>query len=132
MFTKISEYFVVPNGPDFEYQRTHKEELRKSECSRIRAKYPDRCPVICEVTRKDRNRLKLDKNKYLVPRDITVGQFAYIIRRRLKLTPEQAMFIYLENNTFPSTSQLIGTIAHESKNEDGFLYITIGLENTFG
>jgi hypothetical protein len=48
-------------------------EKRKSEAERIRAKYPDRVPVICEKA--DRSDIPdIDKKKYLVPADLTVGQ----------------------------------------------------------
>jgi GABA(A) receptor-associated protein len=48
--------------------------------ARIRAKYPDRIPVICEKALKS-NLEDIDKKKYLVPSDLTVGQFVYVIRK---------------------------------------------------
>ena len=70
-----------------------KTEKRKSEAERIRAKYPDRVPVICEKA--DRSDIPdIDKKKYLVPADLTVGQFHYVIRKRIKLAPEKALFFY--------------------------------------
>ena len=59
-----------------------------TESERIRNKYPDRIPVICEKTEKA-NIDDIDKKKYLVPADLTAGQFVYVIRKRLKLPPEQ-------------------------------------------
>jgi GABA(A) receptor-associated protein len=32
---------------------------------------------------------EIDKKKYLVPMDLTVGQFVYVIRKRIKLSPEK-------------------------------------------
>ena len=32
--------------------------------------------------------------RYLVPSDLTVGQFVYVIRKRIKLSPEKAIFIF--------------------------------------
>lgn len=40
--------------------------------------------------------------RYLVPGDLTVGQFVYVIRKRIKLTPEKAIFIFV-NNVLPPT-----------------------------
>ena len=37
------------------------------------------------------------------PTDLTVSQFQYVIRKRIKLAPEKALFIFV-NNTTPSTS----------------------------
>lgn len=76
-------------------------EKRSTEAGRIRKKYPNRVPVICEkASRTDIQ--KIDKTKYLVPADLTVGQFVYVIRKRLDLKPETAIYI-LVNNTYPKT-----------------------------
>lgn len=40
--------------------------------------------------------------RYLVPADLTVGQFVYIVRKRIKLNAEKAIFIFV-NNTLPPT-----------------------------
>ncbi len=78
-----------------------KTEKRKSEAERIRAKYPDRVPVICEKA--DRTDIPdIDKKKYLVPADLTVGQFHYVIRKRIKLAPEKALFLFCSNSIPPN------------------------------
>ena len=35
--------------------------------------------------------------RYLVPADLTVGQFVYVIRKRIKLSAEKAIFIFVDN-----------------------------------
>lgn len=76
-------------------------EKRKSEAERIRAKYPDRVPVICEKA--DRSDIPdIDKKKYLVPADLTVGQFHYVIRKRIQLAPEKALFLFCSNTIPPN------------------------------
>lgn len=37
------------------------------------------------------------KCRYLVPADLTVGQFVYVIRKRIKLSAEKAIFIFVDN-----------------------------------
>jgi GABA(A) receptor-associated protein len=37
-----------------------------------------------------------------VPADLTVGQFVYVIRKRIKLSPERAIFIFIDNKLPPS------------------------------
>jgi len=112
------------------FKTEHPLERRASEAERIRAKYPDRIPVICEKA--DRSDIPdIDKKKYLVPADLTVGQFIYVIRKRIKLPPERAIFIFV-NNVIPPTASLMSTIYEEQKDEDSFLYITYSGENTFG
>ncbi|CAM9093741.1 unnamed protein product [Phaeothamnion confervicola] len=112
------------------FKDEHPVDKRKSESERIRAKYPDRIPVICEKA--DRSDIPdVDKKKYLVPSDLTVGQFMGVIRKRIKLVPEKAMFIFVDSVN-PTTNALMSTIYEEHKDEDGFLYITYSGESTFG
>lgn len=35
--------------------------------------------------------------RYLVPADLTVGQFVYVVRKRIKLSAEKAIFIFVKN-----------------------------------
>eukprot|EP00947_MAST-08B_sp_MAST-8B-sp1_P004201 g4201.t1 len=112
------------------FKKEHTFDKRKAEAERIRAKYPDRIPVICE--KDDRSDIPdIDKKKYLVPKDLTVGQFVYVIRKRIKLSPEKAIFIFI-NNVLPPTAMLMSEVYADKKDEDGFLYITYSGENTFG
>jgi len=60
-----------------------------------------------------------------------VAQFMYIIRRRINLPSEKAMFLFV-NKVLPTTSASMGTIYAENKDEDGFLYVAYSGENTFG
>jgi GABA(A) receptor-associated protein len=100
--------------------------------------------------------------RYLVPADLTVGQFVYVVRKRIKLSAEKAIFIFVKN-TLPPTglpyhrgekqnktylsmvpvctmlllflvhaAALMSAIYEENKDEDGFLYMTYSGENTFG
>jgi len=87
------------------FKEEHPLEKRKSEAERIRAKYPDRVPVICEKADKSGDMPDIDKKKYLVPADLTVGQFQYVIRKRIKLAPEKALFVFCAN-TIPPTGKL--------------------------
>ena len=103
---------------------------RKSESLRIKNKYPTRIPIICEKNIQS-DVPDLDKNKYLVPPDLTVGQFLYVIRKRIKLTPEKGLFLFIDN-TIPPSSEIISKIYKDYQNEDGFLYIVYSGENTFG
>ena len=105
-------------------------EQRQNESTRMREKYPDRIPVIVERN----NSCKLpviDKKKYLVPSDLTIGHFTHIVRKRIKLEQTTALFLFI-NDTIPSTSALMTTIYEHHKNDDGFLYIIYTGENAFG
>ena len=108
--------------------------MRKEEASRILSKYPNRIPIIIERSEECSNDIPVvDKKKYLVPNDITTGQFTYIIRKRIELEPEKAIFLFAgEDFTIPPSSSLISEIYNNYKDEDGFLYFTYSGENTFG
>jgi GABA(A) receptor-associated protein len=73
----------------------------------------------------------LRARRYLVPADLTVGQFVYVIRKRIKLSPEKAIFIFV-GNVLPPTAAMMSSVYEQNKDEDGFLYITYSGENTFG
>lgn len=46
--------------------------------------------------------LSFVQKKYLVPADLTVGQFHYVIRKRIKLAPEKALFLFCSNSIPPN------------------------------
>jgi len=112
------------------FKSQHAFDKRKAEAARIRLKYPDRIPVISEKAESS-NIPDIDKKKYLVPSDLTMGQFVYVIRKRIKLPPDAAIFVFV-NNTLPSISALMSEIYQQHKDEDGFLYVTYSGESTFG
>ncbi|XP_020698742.1 autophagy-related protein 8f-like [Dendrobium catenatum] len=112
------------------FKLVHDFEKRRAEAARIREKYPDRIPVIVEKAERS-DITNIDKKKYLVPADLTVGQFVYVIRKRIKLSAEKAIFIFVDN-VLPPTGSVMSKIYEEKKDEDGFLYVTYSGENTFG
>ncbi|XP_004244570.2 autophagy-related protein 8f isoform X1 [Solanum lycopersicum] len=112
------------------FKQEHDLEKRRAEASRIREKYTDRIPVIVEKAERS-DIPNIDKKKYLVPADLTVGQFVYVIRKRIKLSAEKAIFIFVDN-VLPPTGAIMSSIYDEKKDEDGFLYVTYSGENTFG
>eukprot|EP01062_Namystynia_karyoxenos_P047645 TRINITY_DN36047_c0_g1_i1.p2 TRINITY_DN36047_c0_g1~~TRINITY_DN36047_c0_g1_i1.p2 ORF type:complete len:129 (+),score=46.67 TRINITY_DN36047_c0_g1_i1:29-388(+) len=107
-----------------------KLEERKSEAARIAKKYPDGIPVICEK-HEPSDVPDIDKTKYLVPTDLNVGQFMYVVRKRIKLDPEKAIFLFVEG-MIPTTAALMQNLDHDYKDEDGFLDIKYTGESTYG
>ena len=114
------------------YKETIPFKSRFNECERIRSKYPDRVPVIVERSKHSQELNEIDKKKFLIPADLTVGQFMYVIRRRISLPPEKALFIFMDNNALPATSELISVVWKNHKDKDGYLYVNYSGENTFG
>jgi GABA(A) receptor-associated protein len=114
----------------FQFKANHTFEQRKGEASRIRAKYPDRIPVIVEKAPKS-DIPDIDKHKFLVPSDLSVGQFVYVIRKRIKITPEKAIFVFVDN-TLPPTAELMSVLYKDKVDPDGFLYAVYAGESCFG
>lgn len=108
-------------------------QKRLEESTRVLTKYPDRIPIICEKieSKKNDDIPEIDKKKYLVPTNLTIGQFLYVIRSRIKLPPEKAIFLFV-GGLIPSSTTIISQIYDAKKDKDGFLYIYYSGENTFG
>jgi hypothetical protein len=51
---------------------------------------------------------------FFIEQDLTVGQFVYVIRKRIKLAPEKAIFIFVDE-ILPPTAALMSTIYEEHK-----------------
>ena len=68
----------------WQYKENHSFEKRKAEAEKMRRKYPDRIPVIVEKSPKARF-ADLEKSKFLVPSDLTVGQFYFLVRKRIQV-----------------------------------------------
>tara|TARA_B100000900_G_C20119787_1_gene529417 strand:+ start:198 stop:545 length:348 start_codon:yes stop_codon:yes gene_type:complete len=113
-----------------DFKETNTFEKRQNESKRIRSKHPDRIPIIVNKCKGDRLP-DIDKQKYLVPNEMSIGQFMYIIRKRIKLDPNQALFVMV-NKTLQSSSRSVVDIYEDCCDDDGFLYLTYSSENTFG
>ena len=104
---------------------------RKNECEKILLKYPNRIPIICEKNYNSTNVPDIDKHKYLVSRDLTLGQFMHIIRQRMNLSPEVGLYIFI-SGFIPTNSQFLSNLYVDFRDDDGFLYVIYDIENTFG
>jgi len=125
--------YLSPNNErnNFSFKKKFPFHKRCYEAERIKFKYPGRFPIICE--RAANTIPELDKKKYLVPSDLTLGQFMYVIRNRMKLSPEIGLYLFVgEHFTIPGNTTLISSVYDSHRDEDGFLYIHYSGENTFG
>ena len=100
------------------------------ESDRILEKYPNRIPIIVNKKR-DSNIADIGKSKLLVQKDMAMNQFIYVIRKRLNLKSNEAIFVTI-NNEMCTSSEILSDIYDKHKNTDGFLYVTYSSENTFG
>ena len=117
-------------SPDCEFTRKLTLEERKEECLKIQTKYPDRIPTII-IRARVTDFPHLENSKYLIPKDLTVGHFIYVLRTKIQLKSKEAIFIFV-NGVVPPNTSLVSNIYDKYKSDDGFLYLTITTENTFG
>lgn len=103
----------------------------KSSIENIRTKYPNKIPAFVFRSKKDKTFEDLECSKFLVPDNITLGQFIIIIRKRLQLTSETSLFLFINNN-LPCSSDTMSQIYEKYKNKEGMLVMEYCGENVFG
>ena len=108
------------------FEQKYPLQKRIHEAVRILSKYPDRIPVICTHLTKPK-----ETHKFLIPKDMTVGELVVTIRSRMILTKEHAIFLFVKH-TIPINTMTLSQLYCLYKNEDGFLYVSYSEENTFG
>jgi GABA(A) receptor-associated protein len=131
----------------FSFMQSTPMEKRKADAQRLQTKYPTRVAVVVGANSNTAPQIKT--HKFLVPKDLTYGQFMYTIRMRLQkdtqtktaLQPEEGFLLFvvrldehdgtLIHQSIPSMNETIGRL-HHVHSVDGYLYIQYAIENTFG
>ena len=115
---------------DLVYRQNTTFEDRIKETQNVKSKYPNRIPVILESSD-----LKLKKNKFLIPSDLTVGGFLLHIRKYIPKNESQGIFLFIgENSKVYGSGNLFSEIVKEFGviGKDGFLKILVRVESVFG
>ncbi|KAG5886291.1 hypothetical protein JTB14_001510 [Gonioctena quinquepunctata] len=107
-------------------------EIRKEEVLAIRNRFPSKIPVIVQRFPKETHLPHLDKSKFLVPQEITMSQFQTIIRNRIRLNSNQALYLLVNNKSMMSLSLTMAEVYSEHVDVDGFLYVTYASQEVFG
>ncbi|ESS68684.1 microtubial binding protein [Trypanosoma cruzi Dm28c] len=140
---RIYTYIHIHMPRKYRYQRTHTFAERQKEVATIRGRFPQHVPVVCEPASidtvlsagpiSDRCRLlrDLDCSKFLVPGDASMQQLMVLLRSRLVLDAEQAIFLFIDDAVLPN-SACVGDLYAQRKDADGFLYMTYSIESAFG
>ena len=116
------------------YKKKFSLNQRVSESNRILVKYPSHVPVIVEC---DKKIGVLNKQKFLVPNDVSVSHLLISVRKQISLDKSQSIFMFCDYMILCPTvmmSQIYSNYLRNKKDEyeDKFLYINISAENTFG
>ena len=109
----------------------HRLTLPQRICEFDRVAFRRSTHVPCIVERGTRGEPVIPKEKFLVPHDLTVPQFAYAVRKQLTLTSSDALFLMI-GGTIPSFHTAMEHLYQMHRSDDGFLYVTYVIENTFG
>jgi GABA(A) receptor-associated protein len=104
---------------------------RKIVSERIVRDHPNRIPVVVECSEALQRDHPLPKSKFAVPYDLTLAQFMYVVRKNMSLKPEFALYAFINNRLHPTTA-IMGDIYAKEKDEDGFMYLDVFQESTFG
>lgn len=104
--------------------------ISSREIEKLRTKYPDKVPIY--ITKLENSPAPdISKRKFLVPADIALSSFMHVIRKWIKIKPEQAIFFFIDG-TMPVMSMSMDQLYFKHKSDDGLLRITYAAENTFG
>ena len=117
---------------EFQYKINNSLDNRKSQFSKIMNNHPDGIPVILERA-KGCTINKAIKTKYILSRELTIAEFVKIIREKLELNPERALFFLVNGKHSLTMSEEMGNVYDKYKDKsDGFLYMTYSEEMVYG
>ena len=73
----------------------------------------------------------IEKTKYLISRDFTVSHFSLLLRNKIELNPEEALYLLVKGKySIIGEARLSDIYEKYTDKEDGFLYIAY-CENIF-
>jgi microtubule-associated protein 1 light chain len=121
-----------PAGVKGAFKQRKDFESRVSEVNSIRQKFPTKVPIIVERYGKEKDLPVLDKTKFLVPEELSMGQFVTIIRNRMGLHSTQAFYLLVNGKNMSGLSTALGQIYNSEKDSDGFLYMVYASQEFFG
>ena len=111
------------------FKKTYDFNTRYNQCSNIIQKYPNRIPIILEHKPSSRSYTQHNTKKYLVPKHVTIGQFVYIIKKKLDMRTDDESLFFSIHDTLPEITATLHEIYEQYKDNDGYLYILYFNEN---
>ena len=113
------------------FKKTFTKEMRMNECKDIMAKNPDKIPVICEKA-PDSKIQGIEKSKFLLKKEFSVAEFISLLKKKLELEKNDALFLLVQGKYSLSGSETIQQCYDKYKDEDGFLYIYYSNKEVWG
>ena len=117
---------------EFKFKKEYPDFLkRKEESVKLRAQCPDKIPIICEKDPKSRID-DIDKTKYLVPGDLPINKFIAMIRKRVRVSEEEAFYLLIGGKQINGDGIMKEIYEKFKDRDDGFLYCVYASELTWG
>jgi GABA(A) receptor-associated protein len=96
-------------------------------------KYPDRVPIV--ITSK--TYIKDNQLRFAVPQNLTITQFMVLLRTKIELKPEEAIFFFVKDNDtgqdiMVQSSVTIEYLYTQYKDKDSILNLFFEKEAVFG
>lgn len=123
---------IMNNEVNKPFKQRRSFEIRKLEAENVRKKFPAKIPVVVERYQREVNLPVMEKSKFLVPQELTMMNFAIIIKQRLRVPSCRAFYLVIDNQSMVSTSRTVAEVYREHKDADGFLYMTYASQEMFG
>ena len=113
----------------FRFKKENKDVNKRKQLSENLIKqHPDKIPIVCEKEPKAKIK-EIEKTKYLIPKDLTISQFCFSLRKNIKLNPEECLFLLVKGKISIAGETRLGDIYEKyADKEDGFLYIAYAEE----
>lgn len=107
-------------------------EKRQRQVTTIMSKYANKIPVVVLFSKEINKNRSNSYIKYLFSNDLKSNYISMILRKNVILDPRKSIFLLSESGSILPNNCEIGEFYHQYKNEDGYLYIQVHVENTFG
>jgi GABA(A) receptor-associated protein len=102
----------------------------QTQVKHFQVKYPDRIPIIINPV--NDKQPGIDKRKYLVNKDMLLGEFMHNIKKRINIESEQAIFIMIRGENILPCMTKTACELYEIYKKENVLYLEYSVENTFG
>ena len=108
------------------FNKMNNFDARLKSSNIILSKHKNRKPIIIYCEEKDVN------FKFLLLDSHTISIVILNLKQRLKLNNQDSIFLFINKSVIPCPTETILSLYNKYKDKDGYLYIDVKKENTFG
>lgn len=130
---------IVINPPKLEMDKSsynfkirYDYEYRKLKSTEYLEKNADYIPIVLEKSNGDMIYNSYIKHISRMPKTLAISQYLLFIKKYSQLSKNESLYVIINNMYIPNTNDILNDLYDKYKDNDGFLYITLYKENTFG